>query len=41
MERYGVEYALQNKELREKMKITNIQRRGVEYSSQCPEVKKK
>ncbi|GAH02530.1 unnamed protein product, partial [marine sediment metagenome] len=41
LERYGVEYPMQNEEVKEKSKDTNLERYGVEYASQNPEVMEK
>jgi len=41
MEKYGVETAIQSKEIRDKAKQTNLKKYGVEYASQSQDIKKK
>jgi hypothetical protein len=41
MKRYGVEYPVQNEEVKDKIKATNLERYGVEYPSQCQEIMEK
>jgi len=41
MDKYGVEYPIQNYEIKEKTKKTNLERYGVEYSAQNAEIFKK
>ena len=41
IKRYGVEYPLQNKEIKEKSKKTNIKKYGVENPSQNKEIQEK
>ena len=41
LDRYGVEYASQSDEVKEKVKQTNIKKYGVEYPSQSGEIKEK
>lgn len=41
MERYGVEYAVQNINIKSKIKKTIMERYGVEYASQNQEINKK
>jgi hypothetical protein len=41
LNKYGVEYPIQNSEIKEKIKKTNLERYGVEYSAQNPEIFKK
>jgi len=41
MDKYGVEYPIQNYEISEKTKKTNLERYGFEYSAQNPEIFKK
>lgn len=41
LERYGVEYPIQNSEIYEKIKKTNLERYGVEHLTQLEEIKEK
>ena len=41
LERWGVEYPIQNSKIQAKMKKTNVERCGFENPTQDPEVKKK
>ena len=41
LEKYGVEYASQSQEIKEKIIETNFKKYGVKYASQLPEIKEK
>lgn len=41
LKKFGVEYALQSKEIKDKIKETNLKKYGVEYASQTKELKDK